>query len=123
MTNLIECAINNINRFQDWRRERKIGQDPAAIFVLGEYRDHGGVILGMEGDPYRLKVTPDGMEIIPQDEGELARTNPQAEKSRIQDWIRVYGIQAMFTQRYLRVALGLPPDLPNESKSSGPETR
>ena len=113
VSNFIESARD---RFQEWRRQREILQDPAAVFVLGEYRDHGGVVLGGEEDPYRLKVIPDGMEIIPQDGGELVRTNPEAEISKIQNWIQGYGVQAMFVQRYLRVALGLPPDISEKTK-------
>lgn len=113
VNNFIESARN---RFQEWRRQREVLQDPAAVFVLGEYRDHGGVVLGGEEDPYRLKVTPDGMEIICQDGGELARTNSEAEISKIQDWIQGYGVQAMYVQRYLRVALGLPPDISEKPK-------
>jgi len=113
VSNFIESARD---RFQEWRRQREILQDPAAVFVLGEYRNHGGVILGEEEDLYRLKVTPDGMEIIPQDGGEFARANPEAEINKIQNWIEGYSVQAMYVQRYLRVALGLPPDISEKTK-------
>lgn len=120
MGNFIESARN---RFQEWRRKREIESDPAATFLLGEYKEHGGLILGGEGEPYRLKVTPDGMEIMPQDGGLLAGTDPEAEKANIQGWIQNYGIQAILGQRYLRVALGLPADLPDETKAMGTENQ
>ncbi len=74
----------------------------------------GGVILGAEGEPYRLKVTPDKFELVLQDNGQLARTDLEAEIAKVQEWGQGYSIQAMVLQRYLRVGLGLPVDVPEE---------
>lgn len=108
MANLITGIRNRIRARQ---AKREYGEGPVT-FVLDEYHKRDGVFLGADEDPYRLKVTPDGMEILPKDGGELAQADPEVEKAKIQKWIQDYGIQATLVQRYLRVSLGLAPNLP-----------
>ena len=117
MSNLIEQAVNSV---REWRRGRNLRQDSALGFVMGEYKKHGGVILGAKDDPYRLKVIPDSIELFRQNPDKPI-SDLEAEREKVQNWVQGYAIQAMLVQRYLRVALGLPPDLPDESNR--PETK
>lgn len=104
------------SKYREWRASR----DPAAAFVLSEYRKNGGIILGSGEEQYRLKVTLERMEII-RPNPDQPITDPEAEKALIQNWLSGYVDTAVYTQRYLRVALGLPADLPKTPMS--PETK